>query len=196
MRKTKDDAERTCQSIMKCALNLFVGKGVATTNMEMIAKCANISRGAIYWHFKNKEQIIESLVSVTPGPIVYLHNRLSGYSQSLGSDFVFEILKEVLMVYSRSGGNENKVARLIYYKNDSSHTFLKMFSMENLLSLKCLDLLKKFYSKDAGGNDVTGASVTCAFFLWKAVLHENLMGSENLISIDLFEESYFRMVKA
>ncbi len=54
MRRTKEDAEATRITIFKTALLVFSQKGYSATRLEDIAKQAGVTRGAIYWHFKNK----------------------------------------------------------------------------------------------------------------------------------------------
>ncbi|MGE4542725.1 MAG: TetR family transcriptional regulator [Pedobacter sp.] len=53
-RKTKADAEQTRQDILDAALELFHAKGYSRTTLEDIALSAGVTRGAIYWHFKDK----------------------------------------------------------------------------------------------------------------------------------------------
>lgn len=53
-RRTKEEAEETRQNILSAAENVFFERGVAHTTLEMIAAEAGVTRGAIYWHFKNK----------------------------------------------------------------------------------------------------------------------------------------------
>ena len=62
MRKTKEDAETTKQKIMDAALQLFKSKGFDATRLQDIAKAAGMTRGAIYWHFKNKLDILATLM--------------------------------------------------------------------------------------------------------------------------------------
>ena len=62
MRKTKEEAEITKQKIMDAALQLFKNKGVDATRLQDIAKAAGMTRGAIYWHFKNKLDILTTLM--------------------------------------------------------------------------------------------------------------------------------------
>ena len=40
---------------------LFNERGVANTTLNDIAKCINMTRGAVYWHFQNKDDIIIAL---------------------------------------------------------------------------------------------------------------------------------------
>ncbi|WP_022728006.1 TetR family transcriptional regulator [Fodinicurvata sediminis] len=53
-RRTKEEAEETRQKIISAAENVFYERGVAHTTLDMIAREAGVTRGAIYWHFKNK----------------------------------------------------------------------------------------------------------------------------------------------
>ncbi len=61
MRRTKEDAEKTRSKILKAAVALFAEKGFAQTSLEQIAAAAEVTRGAIYWHFKNKAEIFDAL---------------------------------------------------------------------------------------------------------------------------------------
>ena len=63
MRRTKEEAAITRQNILKAALNLFSEKGYATTTLAEIAQSADVTRGAIYWHFEDKADLFNSLAS-------------------------------------------------------------------------------------------------------------------------------------
>ena len=64
-RKTKEDAEATRRAIQNAALELFSTRGVAETTLSDVAKTAGVTRGAIYWHFQNKEALLRSLMTET-----------------------------------------------------------------------------------------------------------------------------------
>lgn len=61
MRRTKADAQKTYDAILDAAIDQFSQRGVANTSLEDIAESANVTRGAIYWHFKNKGEIFDSI---------------------------------------------------------------------------------------------------------------------------------------
>ena len=61
MRRTKEDAELTKQTILKAAVDVFTERGVAKASLEEIARKADVTRGAVYWHFKNKMEIFDAL---------------------------------------------------------------------------------------------------------------------------------------
>lgn len=60
-RKTKEEALETRNAILTAAVAVFLEKGVSNASLEMIAETAGVTRGAIYWHFKNKAEIFEAL---------------------------------------------------------------------------------------------------------------------------------------
>ena len=61
VRKTKEDAEITRQQIINAARTMFLTRGVSRTTLEHIATQANVTRGAVYWHFKNKSEIFHAI---------------------------------------------------------------------------------------------------------------------------------------
>jgi TetR/AcrR family acrAB operon transcriptional repressor len=60
-RKTKEDAELTRQRIIDAARKVFLTRGVSRSTLEHIAAEAEVTRGAVYWHFKNKTDIFYAL---------------------------------------------------------------------------------------------------------------------------------------
>ncbi|AKH70189.1 transcriptional regulator, TetR family [Spongiibacter sp. IMCC21906] len=68
MRRSKEDADATRTSILNAAEWLFSTQGIASTRLIDVANRAEVTRGAIYWHFKNKEEIINAIIDrlVTP----------------------------------------------------------------------------------------------------------------------------------
>lgn len=56
-RKTKQQALETRQHILDVAMRLFSQQGVSATSLAQIAQAAGVTRGAIYWHFKDKSDL-------------------------------------------------------------------------------------------------------------------------------------------
>lgn len=61
MRKTKTEALKTKEHLMLAALETFYQKGIARTSLNEIAQAAGVTRGALYWHFKNKEDLFDAI---------------------------------------------------------------------------------------------------------------------------------------
>lgn len=60
-RRTKEEAQETRRSILEAAVRVFARQGVANASLSNIAEEAGVTRGAIYWHFANKADLINSL---------------------------------------------------------------------------------------------------------------------------------------
>lgn len=58
MRKTKEEAEKTKDLILKAAIKEIGERGYSATRLEDIAQRANVTRGAIYHYYKNKNAIL------------------------------------------------------------------------------------------------------------------------------------------
>lgn len=56
-RSTKQQSLETRQHILDAAIQEFSRRGVTSTSLNDIALAAGVTRGAIYWHFKNKVDI-------------------------------------------------------------------------------------------------------------------------------------------
>ncbi|WP_239326102.1 TetR family transcriptional regulator [Snodgrassella gandavensis] len=61
MRKTKEESLQTKEALMAAALDIFYRRGVSRASLQEIASAAGVTRGALYWHFKNKEDLFDAL---------------------------------------------------------------------------------------------------------------------------------------
>jgi TetR/AcrR family acrAB operon transcriptional repressor len=60
-RSTKEEALETRNRILDAAENVFHENGVSRTSLADVAHAANVTRGAIYWHFKNKSDLFDAM---------------------------------------------------------------------------------------------------------------------------------------
>lgn len=61
MRRTKEEADKTRAAILKAALKVFYKKGVSRATLADIGEAAGVTRGAVYWHFKDKTDLFLQL---------------------------------------------------------------------------------------------------------------------------------------
>lgn len=68
-RKTKPQAERTRSAILDAAELEMQARGIAGASFERIARRAHVTRGAIYWHFDDKDALLVAMVERTHLPL-------------------------------------------------------------------------------------------------------------------------------
>ena len=59
---THRNKEERRDQIISAAITCFSEKGYYEASMDEIAKAANLSKGSLYWHFKSKRDLFQSLV--------------------------------------------------------------------------------------------------------------------------------------
>ena len=62
VRRSKEDALATRQQLLDAAEHVFLAQGVAGTSLNDIAVAAGTTRGAIYWHFKDKADLFNAMM--------------------------------------------------------------------------------------------------------------------------------------
>ena len=68
-RRTKEDAEATRNALLDAAERVFYDKGVSRASLDDIAREAGATRGAIYWHFKDKVDLFAAMLERVTLPL-------------------------------------------------------------------------------------------------------------------------------
>jgi TetR/AcrR family acrAB operon transcriptional repressor len=68
-RRTKEDALATHDAILDAAELLFSQNGVSRTTLQHIAIAAGVTRGAIYWHFRDKSALFNAMMERAVMPL-------------------------------------------------------------------------------------------------------------------------------
>ncbi|KYP11112.1 MULTISPECIES: TetR family transcriptional regulator [unclassified Limnobacter] len=113
VRKTKEEAQETRNLILDTAEAVFSEKGVSRTTLNDIAKAADLTRGAIYWHFKNKADLFDAMLQrvilpmdefiATPDlhpeqrPLAYLRTRSMHVVRTLAEDTRTQRVFDIVM---------------------------------------------------------------------------------------------------
>ena len=69
VRRTKEEALETRSQILEAAEKAFYERGVARTTLADIAALAGVTRGAIYWHFNNKADLVQAMLDSLTEPL-------------------------------------------------------------------------------------------------------------------------------
>ncbi|QJD59914.1 TetR family transcriptional regulator [Pseudomonas sp. gcc21] len=96
-RRTKEEAQETRNQIIQAAGVCFHKKGISRTSLAEIAAAAGVTRGAIYWHFEDKTELLAALLETAHMPLQPLGeaSRNEGEPDPLGR------LRELLVMIFR-----------------------------------------------------------------------------------------------
>ncbi|MDO9281929.1 MAG: TetR family transcriptional regulator [Methylotenera sp.] len=112
VRKTKEDAELTRSRIIAAARAVFLARGVSKSTLEHIAAEANVTRGAVYWHFKNKTDIFHAMREQVFLPLIDQMDDTLGLAIDSTENPLTQIEKSLCHTISEL--NENIEMREIY----------------------------------------------------------------------------------
>lgn len=60
-RRTKEDAAITREQLLDAAERVFRERGVAGSSLAEVASAAGVTRGAVYWHFRDKSDLCAAI---------------------------------------------------------------------------------------------------------------------------------------
>lgn len=124
--KTREDSQRTRDTILDAAERVILCKGVGCTTMGDIAHAANVSRGAVYGHYKNKTDLSVAMCERAFASME-IPVRTEGESalQTLYREGIY-----LLRLYSEPGPVQ-RVLHILYLKCDESEDHLALLDIRN-----------------------------------------------------------------
>ncbi len=116
MTEHQSEIERKRQ-ILASALNLFTTIGYGDTTMEQIAGDAGLSKGAIYWYFKGKLELLFALADQFVEESVQMLEHLAGQDHA-GPEGLYTVHREL---YSKRLGDPIQCRLLNELVSESTH---------------------------------------------------------------------------
>ena len=114
-RSTKEEALETRNRILDAAEDVFHAYGVSRTSLADVAEAAGVSRGAIYWHFKNKSDLFDAMCERVRLP---MEDMAAAGKDVREMDPLLQLRKTFLFVLSevRLNPHSRKVLGIVYHK--------------------------------------------------------------------------------
>lgn len=142
IKKTKQKAIETKNIIFDSALKVFEKKGYSSTTLEDIAKEAGISRGAIYWNFKNKQDLYVCLLKEYFNDNFYENLK---YNDQSNKDPVAAIREYMYSYFKILINNEEtrKYMEILRYKTEVKTDIGEVLKVEQEIDLKIKEELSK-----------------------------------------------------
>jgi TetR/AcrR family transcriptional regulator, acrAB operon repressor len=114
-RRTRTEALATRTSILDAAERVFHEKGVAHASLEDIAAAAKVTRGAIYWHFKDKAELFEAMMDRVRLPVEAINAGADCCAQADPLALLRRSAVEVLLRTARDA-KTRRVFEIAYHK--------------------------------------------------------------------------------
>ncbi|QMI03709.1 acrEF/envCD operon transcriptional regulator [Citrobacter sp. RHB25-C09] len=138
-KKTKADALKTRQHLIETAIMQFATKGVGNTTLNDIADAAQVTRGAIYWHFENKTQLFNEVWLQQPPLGDLINDRLSSDTH----DNPLLQLREKLIVglqYIATVPRQQALLQILYHKCEFNDEMLSKREIREKMGFSQLTL--------------------------------------------------------
>ncbi|GHC26202.1 TetR family transcriptional regulator [Kushneria pakistanensis] len=157
MRKTKEEAELTRQSLMNAAEHLFIEKGLSRTTHNDIATRAGVTRGALNWHFpEGKTSILAALLERKRQMTERLAAHLSQCEQLAHTPVT--IMRLTLVQDLESLARDTRLQRILLLTS-SRNEFIGEFAWVNdqldLHMRECRDMISQTFSRGMSCGEIT-----------------------------------------
>lgn len=135
-RKTKEEAQETYNTLLDAAEKVFAEKGVTSTTLNDVANAAGMTRGAIYWHFKDKNALFQAMCDRAFLPMEALLNEIAATPHKDPLAGIRQLNVHFLNLVT---GNEHqqKVFDIIFHRCEKNSELI-FFSAESEKRIECL----------------------------------------------------------
>ena len=142
VRKTKEDALATRNQLLIAAEVVFYTKGYSQTTLMDIAKHVGMTRGAIYWHFKNKVDLFEAMVERVCLPLEILGEECAddnepdplGKLREFSIAFFYEITNDE---------RKRRVFSILYHKFEQNGQAEQLEKRQIMSFIECGDRIER-----------------------------------------------------
>ena len=101
-KRTHAEALQTKKRILAAAQKIFTERGFAKASLSDIAREANVTRGAIYWHFSNKSELLAALMEEEATKVNIYNTLRQAVVKSDVREKIIEMMQERFFVVSEA----------------------------------------------------------------------------------------------
>ena len=135
MRKSKEDTQLTREKIIESAFESFFELDYAETSLSLIAENAGMTRGAIYWHFKDKNELYREVVKIAAEKADVVK-----FAYSLSEDLSYKERMLSLFLFSQN----NRYVDFIYKTINQISVYKEFEDLFEMIKLNKINLFRYF----------------------------------------------------
>jgi TetR/AcrR family acrAB operon transcriptional repressor len=172
VKKTREEARATRESLLVAALQVFRERGVAHTRLSDVAERAGVTRGAIYWHFKDKAELFQAVCERGTLPVEAL---LAEASQSVQRDPLATVRQLALMALTRLAQHADTQAMfdVIFHKCEFTEELAPVAAKNDADRAACLSQVQRLFEQAVACGQLPADTDT---FLATQGLHAYMVG--------------------
>ncbi|MFZ6801427.1 TetR family transcriptional regulator [Undibacterium sp. Di24W] len=143
VRKTKEDTQQTYEALLNAAELVFCEKGVSKTTLNDVAVAAGMTRGAIYWHFKDKKELFHALCDRAFLPMETLLTEITSSS----IDDPIATIRRLNLHFLRQvtiNPRQTKVFDIIFHRCEKTAE-MQFFIQERESRAECIDKIAEIF---------------------------------------------------
>jgi TetR/AcrR family acrAB operon transcriptional repressor len=172
VKKTREDALATRDSLLIAALQVFRERGVAHTRLSDVAQRAGVTRGAIYWHFKDKAELFQAVCERGTMPVEAL---LAEASESPQRDPIATVRQLALMALTQLARHADTQAMfdVIFHKCEFTDELAAVVAKNEADRAACLSRVQRLFEQAVACGQLPATTDT---FLATQGLHAYMVG--------------------
>lgn len=172
VKKTREDALATRETLLAAALQVFRERGVAHTRLADVAERAGVTRGAIYWHFKDKAQLFAAVCERGTLPVEAL---LAEASQNAQRDPLATVRQLAQMALTHLAGCADTQAMfdVIFHKCEFTEELAPVVAKNDADRAACLSRVQALFDQAVALGQLPAHTDT---FLATQGLHAYMVG--------------------
>jgi len=146
VKRTREEAQATRESLLAAALQVFRERGVAHTRLVDVAERAGVTRGAIYWHFKDKTELFQAVCERGTLPVEAL---LAEASQSIQRDPLATVRQLALMALTQLSQHADTQAMfdVIFHKCEFTEELAPVVAKNDADRDACLSRVQQLFDQ-------------------------------------------------
>ncbi len=116
VRRTKEEALATRMALLDAAERVFSERGVSRSSLSDVAAAAGVTRGAVYWHFKDKADLLDAMLRRVVLPMEEAQATCSGSDPA--GDPLGHLRNCLLKVLTRTASDpqSQRVFEIVFHK--------------------------------------------------------------------------------
>ncbi len=144
VRRTKEEALETRSHILDTAEHVFSEKGVSRTSLGDIADAAGVTRGAIYWHFKNKADLYQAMVDRVVLP---MEEMVRAAADESAEDPLMRVRAACIYVLKKTAEDQQvrRIFEVAFFKCEIDEEMRQVPGQQMECRMQCIGMFEKAF---------------------------------------------------